>query len=373
MDIKRLAITLIKFLVSFAILAWLFNKARQDGEFEKMWTSQKNWGWLTVGVLGCFGAHVLSYIRWQFLVRALGLPFTFFDAIRIGFIGSFFNLFAFGVVGGDSLRAFYVVRQTKNRAPEAIASVVMDRVIGLLTMFSFAAGTYLFFDFSQLTGADPEKLSQIKLVCQFAFIATAIGICGFVTMMFSPAITNSKWFGRLMELPKVGPLIRKLTDMVNIYRSRPGTIVVSFMLSIGVNLCFVIGIFAIAAGITQTYPSVAEHFMVAPLSMVANAVPLPGGVGGMEFALPLLYRGVAEVAVPESHGVVVAFAFRFVLLSIAAIGAFAWFLNRNQLKTMMDEKEDENTVNATADAEDMNPYSSASSEIANPAKSDPQT
>ena len=32
------------------------------------------------------------------MVRALGLPFTYFDAIRIGFIGSFFGLFAFGIL-----------------------------------------------------------------------------------------------------------------------------------------------------------------------------------------------------------------------------------------------------------------------------------
>ena len=70
-----------------------------------------------------------------------------FDAIRIGFIGSFFGLFAFGIIGSDTLRAFYVTRQAKDRMPEAICSVVADRIVGLITMFSFASVAFLLLDF----------------------------------------------------------------------------------------------------------------------------------------------------------------------------------------------------------------------------------
>ena len=89
------------------------------------------------------------------MVRALGLPFTCFDAIRIGFIGSFFGLFAFGIIGSDTLRAFYVTRQVKNRMPEAICSVVADRIVGLITMFSFASVAFMMLDFENI--ATKEK------------------------------------------------------------------------------------------------------------------------------------------------------------------------------------------------------------------------
>ncbi len=60
--------------------------------------------------------------------------------------------------------------------------------------------------------------------------------------------------------------------------------------------------------------------------MVANAVPLPGGVGGMETAMTVLYE-----AFSCQTGLVVAFGFRFSLLAVSAIGAVFWFMNRSKV------------------------------------------
>src|SRR4051812_4742038 len=46
-------------------------------------------------------AMLLTFFRWFVLVRALELPFRLRDAIRLGFIGNFFNLVIPGAVGGD--------------------------------------------------------------------------------------------------------------------------------------------------------------------------------------------------------------------------------------------------------------------------------
>ncbi len=91
--------------MSIGILAWLFNKAWQDDQFQTIAQGPKDWRWLGLAVVACFAAHWLGFWRWRVMVRALDLPFSFVDATRIGFIGCFFNLFAFGVIGGDSLRS----------------------------------------------------------------------------------------------------------------------------------------------------------------------------------------------------------------------------------------------------------------------------
>jgi len=78
-------------------------------------------------------------VRWHILVRVLGLPFKLIDAIRLGFIGLFFCVFTIGVAGGDTMRAIYVCRQSPGRKTEVIASVIFDRLIGLLTMVGIAA------------------------------------------------------------------------------------------------------------------------------------------------------------------------------------------------------------------------------------------
>ena len=57
--------------------------------------------------------------------------------------------------------------------------------------------------------------------------------------------------------------------------------------------------------------------------MVSNAAPLPGGIGGLEFAMKFLY-----LAFNSANGVIVGFAFRIVFLLVSAIGAIVWFANR---------------------------------------------
>jgi uncharacterized protein (TIRG00374 family) len=326
-------ITGVKFALSIGILVYLFYSARaEDPElFDGFMSREKRWGWVGLGFLSCFLAHMFSFFRWRVLVRALDLPFTLFDAIRIGFISTFFSLFAFGVIGGDTLRAFYVTRQVRDRAPEAICSVVADRVIGLMTMFSFASIAFLLIDTSAIASEHPGKFATLNFVCKVVLGATSAGFLGMITLFLAPQIVKTKLYQRLYAIPKTGPITERLTEVVMTYRSKPVAVLVCFLMSVGVNACFVISIYSMARGLTEVYPTVANHFMIEPISMVANAIPLPGGVGGMEFAMKLLYETFGF-----GTGVIVAFAFRFALLCISAAGAGFWFLNRSKVAEVME-------------------------------------
>lgn len=327
-----------KFAVSIAILAWLFNSARNNAEFENLFEREKQWGWVGLGFLAALVAHVIGFVRWRVMVRALGLPFTLIDAIRIGFIGVLFNMVAFGVVGGDTLRAFYVTREVKDRTPEAISSVVADRIIGLLTMFSIASVMFLLVDISSVSTGDPDDLAVLNHICKFVLACTVLGFAGIATVICAPWLTNTKWFGALTKLPTVGGIIEKLKDIALIYRSRPGAVAFSFLLSVGVNLCFVVSIYSLAVGLTENHPTFVNHLVIEPISMVSNAVPLPGGIGGMEWAMNFLYT-----AFGSTSGVIVAFGFRFALLLVTVIGAGFWFVNKSKVTDVMDASADEPT------------------------------
>jgi len=139
------------------ILSYLFYGAVQSGQWQELRETPKHWGWVATGFFGCMAAMLFSFYRWQLLVRALDLPFRLVDSMRIGFIGLFFGLFAFGVVGNDSLRAYYAARQAKDRVSAAITSVLADRVIGLITMFTVGTIAFCSVDFSTLAASYPEK------------------------------------------------------------------------------------------------------------------------------------------------------------------------------------------------------------------------
>ena len=77
-------------------------------------------------------------MRWYILVRVIEPRFTLRSTMLLGFIGYVFNLVIPGAVGGDFIKAAYLVRM-HIRKTQAIASMVIDRILGLLGLFVLAA------------------------------------------------------------------------------------------------------------------------------------------------------------------------------------------------------------------------------------------
>ena len=77
---------------------------------------------------------LLTFFRWYILVRAQGLPFTPLSALRLGSIGFALSTFMPGSVGGDIIKAFAIARE-QSRRTVGVATVILDRVIGLCGLF----------------------------------------------------------------------------------------------------------------------------------------------------------------------------------------------------------------------------------------------
>ncbi len=106
-----------------------------------------------------------------------GFTSKYAAAIRLFFLGLFYNNLMPGSVGGDLVKAWYVTKHTDKRL-EGVLSVFMDRVIGLFGMVLMAIFTYLAFVWGQATiwggtgktGA-PEGLAQFWGVVLWAVAA----------------------------------------------------------------------------------------------------------------------------------------------------------------------------------------------------------
>ncbi|MGD2094231.1 MAG: lysylphosphatidylglycerol synthase transmembrane domain-containing protein, partial [Phycisphaerales bacterium] len=101
---------------------------------------------------------VIISFRWWLLLRTQSVFIGLLTAVRLNFLGWFYNNFMPGSVGGDLLRAWYVTKHTDKRF-EAALSVFVDRAIGLLSTLIIALFFYVFFlrgrhDSLTLTGDD---------------------------------------------------------------------------------------------------------------------------------------------------------------------------------------------------------------------------
>jgi len=337
--LKKHLITTIKFAISFTILAYLFHQTRKDPEtLQRFWNESKGWWELSVGTLCVLMATVISFLRWRMLVRALGLTFTVPDALRLGFLGCLFNSISLGPVGGDLVKAFYIAREQPGRRTEAVATVVVDRIIGLYSMLLVASIAFLSFDWSSVTVSDQEPLKKLHYVCSAtAIVAGIFTVCILIVLL--PGFTTSSWWEMVTRIPFVGGTIERLLRAVQTYRCTPSVLVTALLMSLSVHALFCIAVYFMARGLPGETPNLGTFFVVIPVVNATQAVPLPGGLGAFEYALDVTYRCVAPVGVPPRQGFLIALAVRLAMLLTALTGMGYWLFYRKEFSDLVQQAE----------------------------------
>lgn len=337
---KRIAITVVKYGVSLAILAWLFWKASHDDAFADLYEQPKNWWLLGAGLAVCLAAVTSTIVRWWLLVRALKMPLALAEALRLGFVGLLFGFLTLGVLGGDLVKAIFLSHKQPGRRTEAIASIVIDRIIGLYALFLLASAAILCVDWGQLHVRDVQQLAAVRTLCWAALGATVAGTLA-IGVIALPSFGRSPLYEWLHGLPKIGGTLQRVTTAVRIYRDRPLLMSLVGVSSIATHALFVLSVYCIARGLPGDVPSLALHFVIVNIANVANTLPLPGGIGGFEYVVDFMYRGLSSANVAQSQGFVVALGFRIATLVVAMIGVVFYLTSRQEMKALLQEAERE--------------------------------
>ena len=181
---------------------------------------------------------------------------------------------------------------------------------------------------------------DVRILVQITLWCTVIGGI-FITALVMPGFTNGRVSTRPSELPRVGPLFGRLLEAIRMYRTRPGVLVLTCLLSVLVHVLNTIGIYLIVRGLPGEYPSLGAHLIIVSLGMLAGAIPLlPAGLGQFEGAMEILYqscRGARNV--PPDEGLVVAFGFRAITITIAIVGVIFYFRGRRDVDAAWEEAE----------------------------------
>jgi glycosyltransferase 2 family protein len=344
--LKKLLITLLKVGVSAAIIGYLVYDALQgrndDGSnvFTNLVNQRKRWD-LLVGAWLCGTAAVaLTFLRWWLLVRALGIPLRLSDSIRISFWGYLFNLAPLGIVGGDVVKTVVLDRHyPKNRA-KALASVIVDRVIGLYVLFVVASAAIL------ATRYWRSDVPNILGVCITTFAITMGGTIG-LAIVLSPERLVGPLIQVLGRIRRVGPPLESLIRAVRMYNRQPRVLAVSALMTVPVHGLFAIACYLIACGLFDYHLanlSLAKAFVAMPLSAAMQVIPLP--IGPTELAMNYLYPSMrmSGPVITKGQGLLVALMNRLITVLIAASGMYYYFTNRREMAEVIHEAENEDAV-----------------------------
>ena len=329
--LKKVLINLLKFGVPIAIIAWLLASVPEE-QFRELQQRPKNWPLLVIALALVFSAVSLTFIRWYLLVRALRLQFRLLDAFRLGFLSYLFNFVSAGSVGGDLFKAFFIARRQPGRRAEAIATVVVDRMIGLYALLLLTTGVIV------LSGL-PNSTTELRTLSQVTIGATAIGGIG-ILMLLVPGFTSGAVSEFLTGLPRVGKTLGQLITAVRIYRRRWRTVVVAVLMSLCTHVLFATALFLIAQALFEHVPTLREHMIMSPLGMVTGALPFtPAGFGAFEFAIEKLYEIVPAADNIDVVGILVALVYRLMTIIVAAIGMVIYWLGRSEVRQLLEDVE----------------------------------
>jgi uncharacterized protein (TIRG00374 family) len=329
---------LLKVALSATIIGYLAYAATKRGDvFTNLRDEPKHWDLLAAAWACCTLAVGITFVRWWYLVRALDVPWPLADAIRMGFWGFLFNLLPLGIVGGDLVKAVMFGHEQPQHRAKGVASVLVDRVIGLYLLFLVATAAIL------LTGFWRIDNHEIWIVCQVTFILTAVSTVGLAAVL-GPDLFVSRAIRASGRIPRIGPPLQSLLDAVRLYKHKPLVLFLSSLMSIGVHCSFAVGLYLIACGLPGNHLTLADHFVVIPVSNVAGVLPLPAGP--FEAVLDSLYTVVPVAGPPivAGQGLVVALIYRLITLLIAAFGIPYYLGNRREMAEVIHEVEDEEDV-----------------------------
>lgn len=295
----------VKILLAVAFLYYLIRQGKLDISQVGHAISLDNWTWLALAATCMCTAMCVSVERWRTLLRSQNIVLPFFKALKISFIGFFFNLFMPGSVGGDFIKAYYIARKQEERRTEAVFSVFFDRIIGLISLILVATISVLFqFDFFWNSEFKPLVI----------FLMSFSGAFVLASLLFVLNVLHiPKFVKKYMESPSEtffhDTLVRLYQAMLA-YREKPHylsyTIFLSFVShSLQVAVCF-----CVAQTLGDSTFGILTFFVLVPLGMVIQAIPLTfGGWGLGEAAFQYIFEQAAQ-GVGSPQGANICFMWR---------------------------------------------------------------
>jgi uncharacterized protein (TIRG00374 family) len=255
--------------------------------------------WIAAAILLVVADRALMAYRWLVLLCPIDPdrrpPFG--AVMRVFFVSTFLGTFLPASVGGDIVRA-YGLAQLRVPTGPAVASVLMDRLLGVLSIVLVGvAGLVL---------APAGGLASTRAIAVSFTVATAACVVG-ALVVFSESVAMTA-HTILMRLPfaALRRLASELTQATRAYARYHGELINVLVSSIGVQVLRVLQAYSLgrALGIDA---SAAVYFAFVPLILLVMLLPVSiNGIGTSQMAF-VWFFGTVGVAGPEALALSVLF------------------------------------------------------------------
>lgn len=265
--------------------------------------------------------------RWWLLLGSQGSRIPYLRILRINMIGAFATNFMPTGIGGDAFRLFYICGEAQNKKAIVATTVFVDRFVGLLALTILVLGST-----AVAINIMPDNTILLSLVSQIGSTLGIFLIIAFVAIYCIMKTTQNQIISRLIPWRKLQPLILSFFTAIRTYRGKPGIIAFSVFLSLAIHTLTIFAIILVGQMLIPDVMPLWGYFFAAPLSMIANQLPLtPGGIGIAE----LSFDQICRIIVPQSEvGFAIIFlTFRLLFIIISLPGGIIWLFHKKPTKS----------------------------------------
>ncbi len=239
-------------------------------------------------------SFALAGVRWHVLLTEVGVHHPVSHTIALRFIALFYNNFAPSTLGGDVAKTYIVVKGHSAETPEVAASVIVDRITGVVAMVIVGLVTAFYTPLPGLRAV----LAGLLVAC--ALIVFIVWLLSRVPEKRLEAARASK--NTLMQFCcRALAGMTKFVKAIDAYRHKKAALIWATVWS-----CAMV----ITSGISMRYWALALNFDL-PMSqaigisvivMIAQMVPVSiNGIGWLE-GTKILLLTMAGMGQPEALG-----------------------------------------------------------------------
>jgi uncharacterized protein (TIRG00374 family) len=262
-----------------------------------------DWRWLAAAIGLVLIDRALMAWRWLALLpREISRGSGVWPLLRIFFVSTFVGTFLPGSVGGDAVRAWQLSSSRNVAGAAAVASVVMDRLLGVVALILMAAAGTLVI----------ENLRNDSRLTVAVALTAAAAVAGTLVMLSERAA--SLMLGRMGWLP--GAIHRKASDLLAAlrgYRARRTAVVSVLVASIAVNALRILQAWMLGRALSID-ASLGAYFAFVPVILLIMLLPISiNGIGTSQAGFVFFF---ARVGVPEAES----FALSVLYLGLGLLG-----------------------------------------------------
>lgn len=259
--------------------------------------------------------RAVMILRWILLLRASGNPISTGNATRLFLVSSFIGSFLPAGIGADAARAYGLSRENTS-ASEALASVAVDRLLGIVSLVLMAV--------IGVIAWTPEDPGDWRLPA--AIIAALLACIG--------VFWANEWLRWIIPARRhqgfVTRRVLRLTDAVGRYRDRRSVLVHVLIWSIAVQLLRITQAYVLALGLGMTVPF--TYFLLfMPLGLLMLLLPI--SISGFGLPQAMIVWLLQPMGVPDIQSL--ALSTLIVLTGLAGNlpGLILWLRARNPVES----------------------------------------